>query len=679
MSVTQEIKDRLDIVDIVSEQVSLRKSGKNYAGLCPFHSNTRTPSFYVFPDTQTWHCFGACAEGGDLFNYVMKKQGWDFKETLSYLARRAGVQLEDLSPQQKKRRVAEDKIVDLLTAASEYFHQLLLHAPEAKFARDYVEKRELTSETLATFQVGFALNAWDACRTHFNNQGYSDDDLLKAGLLTENEERGTRYDRFRNRLIIPIRDSNGRTVGFGARTLEKEGIPKYLNSPQTSLFNKSHLLFGLDGAKRHIREAQQAVVVEGYMDVMQGWQAGFRNIVAQMGTALTEAQLQQLKRYTKRFVIALDADAAGMAATMRSLRVARETLDREYEVRFDARGLVRHEGRLKADIRVMMLPEGKDPDNIIQEDPTQWPKLLEQAKPVVAYVIDMLTRDLDMGDAKAKTAVAETVLPLINDVANPIERDHYRQELARALQVDARSLHMMASAAPPTPKRQTFKTAQPATYGQTRSSGGPPPPPEPPPDPYSSEMPGNGLPQAAKSKTTLDAHMREANFLRQCLEYPHMLAQVNRVLNQQAEVKVSPTDFALPEDRALLELAYTRAQQKTVVTTADLCDSLDAVLAVRVRSLMALPLTATEYLDRLPERLTMSVLDLRLAKTGEQLERAQQLYRQARVETEVDTDLLLVYARQVAKTHKRIQKINKAKDAMSSTGRRRSEYGNGRH
>lgn len=197
MSVTQEIKDRLDIIDIVSEQVSLRKSGKNYAGLCPFHSNTRTPSFYVFPDTQTWHCFGACAEGGDLFNYVMKKQGWDFKETLTYLARRAGVQLEELSPQQQKRRVAEDKIVDLLTAAAEYFHQLLLHAPEAKFARDYVEKRELTPATLATFQVGFALNAWDACRTHFNNQGYSDDDLLKAGLLSENEERGTRYDRFR--------------------------------------------------------------------------------------------------------------------------------------------------------------------------------------------------------------------------------------------------------------------------------------------------------------------------------------------------------------------------------------------------------------------------------------------------------------------------------------------------
>ena len=677
MSVTQEIKDRLDIIDIVSEQVSLRKSGKNYAGLCPFHSNTRTPSFYVFPDTQTWHCFGACAEGGDLFNYVMKKQGWDFKETLTYLARRAGVQLEELSPQQQKRRVAEDKIVDLLTAAAEYFHQLLLHAPEAKFARDYVEKRELTPATLATFQVGFALNAWDACRTHFNNQGYSDDDLLKAGLLSENEERGTRYDRFRNRLIIPIRDSNGRVVGFGARTLEKDGIPKYLNSPQTALFDKSHLLFGLDGAKRHVREAQQAVIVEGYMDVMQGWQAGFRNIVAQMGTALTEAQLQQLKRYTKRFVIALDADAAGMAATMRSLRVARETLDREYEVHFDAHGLVRHEGRLKADIRVMMLPEGKDPDNIIQEDPTQWPKLLEQAKPVVAYVIEMLTRDLDMRDAKAKTAVAETVLPLINDVANPIERDHYRQELARALQIDARSLRMMAASTPPPQKRPAVKTAQPSAYNHMPSFSGPPPP-EPPPDPYSSAMPENSIPSAVKSKTTLDSHMREANFLRQCLEYPHMLAQVNRVLNQQAEIKVSPSDFALPEDRALLELAYERAQQKTVVTSADLCDSLDTVLAVRVRTLMALPLTAVEYLDRLPERLTMSVLDLRLAKAGEQLERAQQLYRQARVEPEVDTDLLLVYARQVANTHKRIQKINKAKDAMSSTGRRRSEYGNGR-
>ncbi len=197
-----------------------------------------------------------------------------------------------------------------------------------------------------------------------------------------NEAR--RYDRFRNRLMIPIRDVDGRVVGFGARTLEKDGIPKYLNSPQTQLFDKGRLLYGLDTAKRAIREAREVVIVEGYMDVMQGWQAGYRNMVAQMGTALTGDQLRLLKRYTKRFILALDADAAGINATMRSLQVARDTLDREFETRFDARGLVQHEGRLQADIHIVTLPEGYDPDKILRTDPDQWPELLAQAQPVVS-------------------------------------------------------------------------------------------------------------------------------------------------------------------------------------------------------------------------------------------------------------------------------------------------------
>ena len=327
MSVTEEIKSRLDIVDIISDYLPLRKSGRSYAGFCPFHQNTRTPAFYVFPETQTWHCFGACAEGGDLFSFVMKREGWDFKEALAKMAAKAGVELEPLRPVNRERLAVENKMAALLAAAADYFHMLFLHAPEAEEARRYVTERALNEETIETFKLGFALNSWGACRTHFQDQGYSDQELLEAGLLTENLDKGTRYDRFRNRLMIPIRDVNGRIAGFGARTLEKEGIPKYLNSPQTRLFDKSALLYGLDSAKRHIREARQVVIVEGYMDVMQGWQAGFRNMVAQMGTALTEPQLRQLKRYTKRFILALDADAAGQKATMRGLQVARETLE----------------------------------------------------------------------------------------------------------------------------------------------------------------------------------------------------------------------------------------------------------------------------------------------------------------------------------------------------------------
>ena len=209
------------------------------------------------------------------------------------------------------------------------------------------------------------------------------------------------------------------------------------------------------------------------MDVMQAWQAGFRNMVAQMGTALTEPQLLQLKRYTKRFVLALDADAAGQKATMRGLQVARETLDREVEVRFDARGLVQHEGRLQADIRIVTLPEGKDPDKIIREDPTQWPKLLDQAQPVVAYVIKVATRDLDMNDAKGKTAVAQQILPLIEDIVDPVERDHYWQALARALRIDERALRQIKVV-------DNFSKRQTQSAPPTRQLGQPPPPPPPP-------------------------------------------------------------------------------------------------------------------------------------------------------------------------------------------------------
>jgi DNA primase len=243
MTVTEDIKSRLDLVDIVSESVSLRRSGRNYAGFCPFHQNTRTPAFFVFPETQTWRCFGACAEGGDLFSFVMKKEGWEFKEALKNMAQRAGVTLEEDQPVNKEKRAAHNKQAGLLQAAANYFHQLFLYAPQAEGARQYVARRSLNEETIEHFALGFALDSWDDCRSHFNMQGYSDQELLAAGLLTENPDKGTKYDRFRNRLMIPIRDVDGRIVGFGARTLEKDGIPKYLNSPQTDLFDKSHLLY----------------------------------------------------------------------------------------------------------------------------------------------------------------------------------------------------------------------------------------------------------------------------------------------------------------------------------------------------------------------------------------------------------------------------------------------------
>jgi DNA primase len=658
MTVTEEIKSRLDIVDVISEYLPLRKSGSSYSGFCPFHSNTRTPAFAVFPNTQTWRCFGACAEGGDVFSFVMKKEGWDFKEALIHLADRAGVSLEEASPADKAQKDARDQMTDLLATAADYFHQLLLYAPQAEFTRQYVAKRGLTEETLATFRIGFALDSWEACRNHFSAQGYDDDDLLDAGLLTAHEEKGTRYDRFRNRLMIPITDVSGRIVGFGARTLDPDGIPKYLNSPQTQVFDKSRLLFGLDLVKRNVREARQVIIVEGYMDVMQAWQAGFRNVVAQMGTALTEAQLRLVKRYTKRFILALDADAAGAKATLRSLEVARETLDREVDIRFDARGLVRHEGRLQADIRVVSLPEGNDPDKIIRSDPERWSELVNQAKPVVTYVIDVVTEGLDMNDPKAKTAAAQQVLPLINDVQDPVEREHYRQLLARKLRVDERVLHKVSV---PTPRRRTSASA-PAASGV-----------EPGQRPV--HRPGIGM--EAEGLTTmigrnpLDDDLRRANFLRQCLSYPQLVAQVDMKLALSQQPVVTEADFTRPDDKILWDKLSHRAGQSPVVTIEELCDSLeDKFLRDRVDSLLAMPEAPESELQRLPDLLVFSVLDWRLERLKALISEVKQLFNETQTK---NPDMLEMYKSQLRELPLQVLSINRARGAMSATGRRNGE------
>jgi DNA primase len=653
VTITDEIKSRLDIVDVVSESVQLRKSGSSYTGFCPFHPNTRTPAFVVFPNTQTWRCFGACAEGGDIFSYVMKKEGWDFKEALKQLAQRAGVELAPQQPEDKKRRALEDKLSDLLSGAADYFHQLLLHAPQAEAVRQYVTGRGLTKETVALFKLGYALDSWDACRNHFNMQGYDDEDLVDAGLLTLNEEKDTRYDRFRNRLMIPIYDASGRMAGFGARTLDPDGLPKYLNSPQTAVFDKSRLLFGLDLARRYIREARQVVIVEGYMDVMQAWQAGFRNVVAQMGTALTEAQLRLLKRYTKRFVLALDADAAGATATLRSLEVAREVLDREADVRFDARGLVRHEGRLQADIRVVTLPEGFDPDKLIRADPSAWPSLLDQAKPIVAYVIDIATDGLDMHDGKAKAAVVQQVLPVINDVVNPVEREHYRQILARQLQVDERVLHKVTI---PTSRKRVRAVGQPVEPSRTA------------PDSLESV----GLAVAIRGSTAA-SEMRRADFLRQCLAFPHLISQIDKKLAIHQQALITEVDFTRLDDKALWRQIRQRPTHWPVATMDDLWDSLDddEYLRERVQTLLSMPQTPESELDRLPDRLVLSVLDWRLERTKSLLSEVERLFRESQAQENLE--MLELYGQQLRELPSQVRSIDRARGAMSATGRHQTK------
>jgi len=551
-----------------------------------------------------------------------------------------------------------------LTAAADYFHQLLLHAPQAASARSYVNERALSQETLASYHLGFALDSWNAARAHFNGQGYLDEDLMAAGLLTENPESGARYDRFRDRLMIPIRDVDGRVVGFGARTLAQDGIPKYLNSPQSDLFNKSSLLFGLDRAKPFIREARHVVIVEGYMDVMQAWQAGFQNLVAQMGTALTGEQLRLLKRYTKRFILALDADAAGINATMRGLQVARETLDRESEVRFDARGLVRHEGRLNAEIRIVTLPPGDDPDKIISRDPALWTELVTQSRPVVDYVIDVVTRGLNMNEPKMKTQVAQQVIPLIKDILDPIERDHYWQQLARALDVDERALRRIDLKEP---RRQTQMPTVPTAAAAGKETSG-----------SSGETAGKASRSPILSRSGSGSmDLRRSDFLRQCLHYPNVMQLVNHRLDQHQQNLVSEADFTEAEDKALLRHMYQHMSSRTVVTIEELCDSLDELLLERVQTLLAMSPAPESELDRLPDTLVLSVLDWRLEKTKQLLSEVNKLLREASgVE---DADYLAMYRQQISDLPLVVLGLNRARDAMSAVSRRRAkDAGKGR-
>ncbi len=368
MGVIDEVKDRIDVIEVVGETVKLRKSGKNYTGFCPFHPNTRTPSFAVFPESGTWRCFGACNEGGDVFSFVMKKEGWDFPEALRYLAERAGVELTPQTPEQEAQDEVNDRLRELLEAAATFYRHNLLQSEAGKPALAYLRSRGMTDASLEAFGVGFALDSWDAATIHLQERGYQAQEQVEAGIASERDSGGI-FDRFRGRIVFPIRDARGRMAGFGARTLDPEGVPKYLNSPQSVLFDKGRLLYGLDQARIAIRREDRAVIVEGYMDVIGLHQAGYENAVSPMGTALTEHQLRQLKRYSRRIILALDADAAGSQATLRGLDVARDTLDREAEPVFNSRGLVRYEGRLDADLRIVSLPEGLDPDEIVLDQP----------------------------------------------------------------------------------------------------------------------------------------------------------------------------------------------------------------------------------------------------------------------------------------------------------------------
>jgi DNA primase len=437
MSVVNEIKERLDIVDVVSDYVPLKKAGRNYKALCPFHSE-KTPSFYVFPETKSWHCFGACSTGGDVFTFIMRIENLPFGDALRTLAQRAGVTLRQKSEEELEEERLKKRLVEINTLAADYFHRLLV-SPQGKRAMRYLIEREINRETIERFKLGYSLDSWRALKDYLRSKGYKQDEIHAAGLVIEREGGGY-YDRFRGRLMIPIRNVRGDVVGFGARALD-DSTPKYLNSPQTPIFNKRSNLFGLDFAKEKIRTEGLAVIVEGYMDVLMAHQHGFENVVASMGTALTEEQLELLSRLTKKFALALDSDTAGDTATLRGIALAREKLTRK-TVPVPSPTGIRYEGRMEAEISIISLPAGKDPDKVIREDPSLWAELVEGALPIVDYYFDVVTSSLDLSSPRGKSAAVKELLPVIGEIGDQIERAHYVQKLARLVRVDERTLLM---------------------------------------------------------------------------------------------------------------------------------------------------------------------------------------------------------------------------------------------
>lgn len=438
MSVIDEVKQKTDIVEVIEQYATLKKAGKNLTALCPFHSE-KHPSFFVYPEQQSWHCFGACNTGGDVLSFIMRKESMDFGEALRLLADRAGVVLPAYSARAEDKEEKEE-FYKVNEAAARYYNNLLVNSPGAEKARAYVTNRGFSGQTISDFQLGFSLDSWEELKKYLADQGYGEATMLAAGLLVQTDD-GRTHDRFRGKLMFPIRDSRGRTIGFGARVLD-DSLPKYVNSPQTPTFDKSSILYGIDRAASDIRKQDTTIIMEGYIDVITAHQNGITNAVASMGTAVTETKVNILKRLSKNLVLALDADAAGEEAMLRG---------------------VGHENILNAEIRVVIMPAGKDPDNVIKEDVKSWQAMVDGAVPIVDYTFNVVISKLDLTTARDKSLAVDRLLPIVAEIKDPIRQAHYMQKLAGLVKVGLNTLEAALNRLKPAPvRRRTPERKMPA-------------------------------------------------------------------------------------------------------------------------------------------------------------------------------------------------------------------------
>ncbi len=579
MGAIEEIKNRIDIVELISQYVQLKKAGRIYKGLCPFHSE-KTPSFVVYPDEGRYHCFG-CGADGDIFTFLEQKEGMSFPQALQMLAERAGVELPDRGegPEEKNKR---DRLYGLMSAAAGWYRSQLL-SPRGTAARTYLEGRGILGKTAEMFALGFAPDSWDACQKHLRSLDYTDEEMVEVGISIPRETGGT-YDRFRGRLMIPIRDVRGRVVGFGARIIGR-GEPKYLNSPQSPIFDKGRLLFGLDMARRAIREENKAVVAEGYMDVISAFQRGVRNVVASMGTALTEHHIRQLKRLTRNIYLALDPDSAGVKATLRGLDVARSAMEEKVPV--VRPGMVHFEHALDVDLYVLPLPNGQDPDDIFRDTPEKWEIALDNARPLVEFTIEMRLKDLDLSTAKGKSEAVRRVTPILKDVANDVERTHYIQSLSRTLNVDSRLL-----------ERQFWGDVRRRRPRQKRR-----PEEEPAPD--------VGTSWVVTPTVALERHL-----IGLLLQDEERLSLLNELLTEALHEPLSGLDFREEPHRMLFE----------GLSTGDIPEVLDPLRSEIISEVERSPEVRP---DQLEKELLESALRLRIYRTREEIRSFQELLADA--------------------------------------------------
>ena len=408
------IKQRLDIIDIASDYLKLTKAGSNHKALCPFHTE-KTPSFIINPERQTWHCFGACGVGGDVIELVIKIEKINFSEALKILAQRAGVQLNNNSGLDKNSRLYE------INFEACEFYKAQLELPEGKKAKEYIDKRGINDEASETFEFGFSPNTNSNLVSKLTSIGFKEIEIIQSGLAIKRENNQVR-DFFYGRLMIPIKNSNGRVIGFGARVLDDTN-PKYINTPSTPIFDKKSVLFGLSLASKGIRDDNSVVVVEGYLDVITAHQFGFKNVVASMGTALTANQVGSLKSRTNNFVLAMDSDSAGREAVLRSLRNTYRVFERQLGQKSEV------------NLSVVMMPGGKDPDTQIRNNLSEWKKNIANPVPFVQFVIDSIIEKYDINSSSGKGQVVGEIAPLITNMVNPFEQDHYIDLLAGKLTV----------------------------------------------------------------------------------------------------------------------------------------------------------------------------------------------------------------------------------------------------